>query len=177
MLKVEQELLQLEREEQERQEENMMYRDNRKKLYRQTNRHSLENICDVSDVCHYNYHSKMGYRKSMPELQQNLNYANGYEMHPYEIPRSTNSFVDVNKQYRKSMPDIQQAYLQSVPECLKSVPDVYNKLSQPSEYRKSMPELQRDLQVSAFTTPVHVNRQPILPGKPIMAPKDDKHSM
>ncbi|CAH0562651.1 unnamed protein product [Brassicogethes aeneus] len=144
VLKVEQELRQLEREELERQRENLLFRESRAKARMQNNRHSLENICDES-------YPGVDYRKSMPELQQiPLEYRKSVP----DVPNVYRSIPDLDVQYntRQSMPDIQHM---PAPEQLLM------------GNRKSMPELQLDMDVhrSAFKTPTY--RQPILPGKPI----------
>ncbi|KAF2905394.1 hypothetical protein ILUMI_00783 [Ignelater luminosus] len=165
VLKVEHELLQLEREELERQRESIVFRESRAKIYHQNNRHSLENICDTVDMFPQ-YPEAVNYRKSMPELPNELR-ANDYHKSVTDVPYYYKSIPDVDVQYRKSMPDIQQAYLRSVPDYRKSASDVHNDMRLPVEHRKSMPELQQDVQISAFRSPPPLNRQPIMPGKPL----------
>lgn len=63
-LKVKHELLQLEKEQQERQRVNILFNECRLKTQMQPNRHSLENICDNLEST-----NNLNYRKSMPELQ------------------------------------------------------------------------------------------------------------
>lgn len=160
---MEHELLQLEREELERQRENMMFRESHEKLYRQQNRHSLENICDAVGVF-VQQPAKVDYRKSMPELQKEQ-YSNKYCETVSDMAFYYKSIPEVELQYRKSMPNIQEAYLRSIPDYKKPLPEIYNEMHVPIEQRKSMPELQ-DVQISAFRSSP-LNCQPIMPGKPL----------
>lgn len=169
MLKVEHELRQLEREEIERQRENMLFRESRAKARIQSNRHSLENICD--DIYPtYQQPEYTDYRKSMPELQHiPLDYRKPIQETPsnYYKRRDIN---DIDLQYRKSMPDIQQPYHKSP---IKENVQKLNEINVPVDHRKSMPELQQqEMHRSAFKSPpptAPVNRQPIMPGKPLRA--------
>ncbi|KAJ8975976.1 hypothetical protein NQ317_000680 [Molorchus minor] len=172
VLKVEQELRQLEREELERQRENLLFRESRAKARLQSNRHSLENICDEIYPCYPD--NTVDYRKSMPELQ---NVPLDYRKSVPDIPSNyvyKKSIPDVDLPYRKSMPNIQHAYQKSLPEHHKVDRTVSNDndLRIPSDHRKSMPELQHDMHNSAFKSPPAVNRQPIMPGKPLRTIKD-----
>ncbi|XP_060515801.1 uncharacterized protein LOC132695522 isoform X2 [Cylas formicarius] len=152
VLKVEQELRQLEREELERQRENRLFQESRNRARLQNNRHSLENICDD-----YHTYVNTDYRKSMPELQHL----------PLEFRKSigdvTSAYYERSEEihYRKSMPDIQHAYHASADRrtlITNNLPAI--------DHRKSMPELQHDARRSAFISPPPVNRQPIMP-KPL----------
>lgn len=156
VLKVKHELLQLEREQQERQRDNFLFGESRSKPRIQNNRHSLENICDNLSL----FTDNINYRKSMPELQHvPKDYRKSIPDAPIAYKKR-----DPAMQYRKSMPDIQHAYFKSTAEYQKSVPE--NTIGLYANNRKSMPELKTEYQKSAFYSPA-VNRQPIMPGKPI----------
>lgn len=144
VLKVEHELRQLEQEELERQRENLLFRESRFKA-RLNNRRSLENICDE---IYPNYVPENDYRKSMPELQ----------LSPLKPELKYRPVID-NVSYRKSMPDIQQHNYQLLEPRNN---DNYHPII---DHRKSMPELGYP---SAFKSPP-LNRQPIMPGKPLRA--------
>lgn len=150
VLKVEQELRQLEREELKRQRENILFQESRAKARLQNNRHSSENIFD--DMYSSSYQDGINYRKSMPELQHiPLDYRKSMPDVPNAYYRPV---PELDLQYRKSMPNIQHAYHKSVPEYHKPVD---------MDHRKSMPDIQR----SAFKSPPPLKKQPIMPGKPI----------
>lgn len=93
VLKVEHELLQLEKEQLKHQRNNFLLRTQR----------SLDNICD-------SYDTDNNYRKSMPELQ--------FKEFSKTIP-----ILEQHHQYRKSMPDIQQAYYKNTTAYQKTVPE------------------------------------------------------
>lgn len=102
----------------------------------------------------------------MPELQ---NVTIEYRKSVPDVPSYVykKSIPDVDLQYRKSMPNIQHAYQKLCPEHHR----VDSDLKVPLDHRKSMPELQHDMHHSAFKSPP-VNRQPIMPGKPLRPVKD-----
>ncbi|KAK9723236.1 LIM domain [Popillia japonica] len=158
MMRVEQELLQLEREEMERKRDNLLF-GNCAKI--RQNRHSLENICDVSGYSGYN--DSVGYRKSMPELQHiPIEYRKSLPDVPNYKPAP-----EIDFQYRKSMPDIQHAYTRSMTDYCNNIgqPDVRSRLI---DHRKSMPELQQEMQRTGFRSPPPIVRQqPIIPAKPL----------
>uniref|UniRef100_V5GIF7 LIM zinc-binding domain-containing protein n=1 Tax=Anoplophora glabripennis TaxID=217634 RepID=V5GIF7_ANOGL len=171
VLKVEQELRQLEREELERQRENLLFRESRAKARLQSNRHSLENICDEIYPC-YPPDSTVDYRKSMPELQNvPLEYRKSVPDVPSYVYKK--SIPDIDLQYRKSMPNIQHAYQKLSPDHhrIDRSMSIDSDLRVPLDHRKSMPELQHDMHHSAFKSPPP-NRQPIMPGKPLRPVKD-----
>ncbi|KAF7268509.1 hypothetical protein GWI33_018387 [Rhynchophorus ferrugineus] len=153
VLKVEHELRQLEREELERQRENMLFRESRARL--QSNRHSLENICD--DI--YNPYTKSDYRKSMPELQKiPVEFRKSISDVPSAYYENTEQY-----QYRQSMPDIQHAY--------QSTGFASNNLLA-IDHRKSMPELQHETIRSAFISPTPMSRSNVAKqSRTIQAPK------
>lgn len=156
-LKVKQELMQLEKEQQERQRVNILFNECRLKTQMQPNRHSLENICDNLEATNH-----LNYRKSMPELQC---ISKEYRKSGLETS-NTNKRKDLSSlQYRKSMPDIQHAYYKSTNDYQNSVSE--NSLGLFGNNRKSLPELESSCQKSAFCSPSSLNRQPILSGKPI----------
>lgn len=161
VLKVEHELLQLEKEQQEHMRDSLLFQESRSKLGIHNNRHSLENICDNLNAP---YNDGLIYRKSMPELQH---IPPEYRKSMPDVPNYKKKDQPINLQYRKSVPDIQQAYYKSTSEYQKSLPD--NNIGMLVS-RKSMPELKTEYQKSAFYPPM-VNRQPIMPGKPLR-PKD-----
>lgn len=114
VLKVEHELLQLEKEQLKHQHDSFLYQSRIR-----NNRRSLEDLCDSCETDGTNY------RKSMPELQLCKSMPN--------VPKAD--------QYRKSMPDIQQAYYKStaVPENHLDVP-LHHRKSLPelkTEFQKS----------------------------------------
>lgn len=152
-MKVEHELLQLEREELERQIDNVLFRESHAKMYRQNNRRSLDNICDTTDA------ETINYRKSMPELQHSNN-------HHKSRTENCRYYGDVPKEelYHKSMPNIQQAYFKSIPDYQKSTSSANINLRM--DHRKSMSELQES-KVSSSKSHQVPNRQPIMPGKPL----------
>lgn len=166
MLKVEHELRQLEREEIERQRDNLLFSESRTKARIQNNRHSLENICD--DI-YPNYQQEYtDYRKSMPELQHiPLDYRKSIQETPNSYYKRSD-INDIDLQYRKSMPDIQQQYHKTP---IKENVQKLNEINVPIDHRKSMPELQQEIHHrSAFKSPPPpINRQPIMPGKPLRA--------
>lgn len=141
VLKVEHELLQLEKEQLKHQRNNFLLRTQR----------SLDNICDT-------YDTDINYRKSMPELQ----FVTNKEF------SKTIPILDQHHQYRKSMPDIQQAYYKNTTAYQKTVPE--NNIDVVSlQHRKSLPELKSDFQRSAFYSPQMRYWQPIMPEKPLRA--------
>lgn len=162
-LKVKHELMQLEKEQKERQRANIMFNECRLKSQLQPNRHSLENICDNLET-YSQPANKINYRKSMPELQC---ISKEYRKSVMDVP-NVHKRKDINSlQYRKSMPDIQHAYYKSTNEYQNAVTE--NSLGLYLNNRKSMPELESSCQKSAFCSPSVMNRQPILSGKPITA--------
>ncbi|XP_030756556.1 spindle pole body component 110 [Sitophilus oryzae] len=154
VLKVEHELRQLEREELQRQRENLLFRESRNRARLQANRHSLENICD--DI-YPSYNSD--YRKSMPELQHvNVEYRKSISDVPSAYYENSDQLP-----YRQSMPDIQHAY--------QSTGFVSNNLLA-IDHRKSMPDLQQESKRSAFIAPQPMARTNVpKPARPIQAPK------
>lgn len=161
VLKVEQELRQLEQEELERQRENILFRESRNRA-RLANRHSLENICD--DI--YPTYANTDYRKSMPDLQHM----------PFEFRKSISDVPSAYYEnsepvhYRKSTTDIQHSYQSSVPEQRGFSNNLLT-----IDHRKSMPELQHDARRSAFISPPPINRQPIMPStKPLRTIQNPK---
>lgn len=156
-LKVKHELLQLEKEQQERQRMNVLFNECRLKTQMQPNRHSLENICDSLDTG-----NNMNYRKSMPELQC---ISKEYRKSGLDTQNASKRKDLSSLQYRKSMPNIQHAYYKSTTEYQNSASE--NTLGMFVNNRKSMPELESNCQKSAFCSPSVLNRQPILSGKPI----------
>ncbi|XP_028139118.1 uncharacterized protein LOC114333446 [Diabrotica virgifera virgifera] len=179
VLKVEQELRQLELEELERQRENMLFRESRAKAHLH-NRHSLENLADKMYPC-YLYENHMDCRKSMPELaiqnasldygrslptNQSCAYENirDLEMRGYVQPGAlVDGNLGIPVDSRKSMPDLQQVYKKSSPEHQR--PLVKQSTRIPLEHRKSMPELQLDMNPLAFKTP----KASAIPPKPLRA--------
>lgn len=165
-MRVEQELLQLEREEMERQRESLLF-ENCAKI--RQNRHSLENICDV-DGYSGGYNDNVDYRKSMPELQH---IPMEYRKSLPDVP-SYKPAPEIDFHYRKSMPDIQHAYN-------RSVSDYCNNINQPDnrsrliDHRKSMPELQQEMHRVGFRSPPPIIRQqPIMPAKPLRVLSKDQ---
>lgn len=145
VLKVEHELLQLEKEQLKHQRENFLFQTRTK-----DNRRSLENICDSYET------DRLNYRKSMPELQLvNKEFCKSMP----NVPKADQI------QYRKSMPDIQQAYFKSTADYQKTVPE--NNLDVPLQHRKSLPEFKTEFQKSAFYSPQLLYRQRIMPDKPL----------
>ncbi|KAJ8917972.1 hypothetical protein NQ315_002668 [Exocentrus adspersus] len=170
VLKVEQELRQLEREELERQRDNLLFCESRAKARFQNNRHSLENICDEVYSCYPE--NIVNYRKSMPELQNvPLEYGKSVSEVPNYMYRK--SIPEADLQHRKSMPNIQHVYQNSSSEHdrIDRSLSMDNDLKAPLDYRQSMPELQHDIQHSAFKSPP-INKQAIMPGKPLRPVKD-----
>ncbi|CAG9828592.1 unnamed protein product [Diabrotica balteata] len=179
VLKVEQELRQLELEELERQRENMLFRESRAKAHLH-NRHSLENLADKMYPC-YLYENHIDCRKSMPELAiQNAsldygrapptNHSCAYEnirdleMRGYVQPKVlVDGNLGIPVDNRKSMPDLQQVYKKSSPEHQR--PLVKQSTRIPLEHRKSMPELQLDMNSLTFKTP----KPSAIPPKPLRA--------
>lgn len=158
MLKVEHELLQLEREELERKRDSIIFRENQART-RQQNRYSLENICDNVDN---NYQQYSDYRKSMPELQH---LPNDIRKSMTDEPNYIASPSHYELQYHKSMPDIQRSFNKSVNEYSNISPQ--NNLLM-IDHQKSMPELQIDIHRNNFrSTAQSIPRQPIMPGKPL----------
>ncbi|KAJ8947132.1 hypothetical protein NQ318_002492 [Aromia moschata] len=84
------------------------------------------------------------------------------------------SIPDVELPYRKSMPNIQHAYQKSPSEHhrMDRSLSIDSDICVPLDHRKSMPELQHDMHNSAFKSPPPMNRQPIVPGKPLRPGKD-----
>lgn len=157
VLKVEHELLELEREEMERKRDSIIFRENQAKI-RQQNRYSLENICDNIDYPQYT-----DYRKSMPELQH---ITNDFHKSVPDVPSYIPPPNHYDLQYHKSMPDIQRAYNKSINEYKNIMPE--NNLLM-IDHQKSLPELQQDNihRNHLRTGPNQIQRQPIMPGKPI----------
>lgn len=108
----------------------------------------------------------------MPELQ---NVPIEYRKSVPDVPSYVykKSIPDVDLQYRKSMPNIQHAYQKLSPEHhrIDRSLSIDSDLRVPLDHRKSMPELQHDMHHSAFKSPP-INRQPIMPGKPLRPVKD-----
>lgn len=157
VLKVEQELRQLEQEELERQRENLLFKESRTKARLQNNRHSLENICDDSYL-------PIEYRKSNPELQHlPLEYRKSVP----DVPTVYRNIPDMDIQYRQSMPNIQHMYQASAPELTLVNNDILNN-------RKSLPNLKSDIHRSAFQSPP-IKPLPPLTGKPLKNPIEPKH--
>lgn len=178
VLKVEQELRQLELEELERQRENMLFRESRAKAHLH-NRHSLENLADNMYPCLL-YENHVDCRKSMPELaiqNASIDYGRSVPLshnYGYENVRDLESrgyfpsgtLVDGNLEIhvdnRKSMPDLQETYKKSNQEHYRSLNDPNARIS--LENRKSMPELQLIMHTSTFKAPP---RPSIIPAKPL----------
>nr|XP_023029236.1 uncharacterized protein LOC111517344 isoform X2 [Leptinotarsa decemlineata] len=179
VLKVEQELRQLELGELERQCDNMLFRESRAKAHLQNNRHSLENIYDKIGHGH-NYDSSKDCRKSMPELARNdmrkdlpilgplIPFYEYENLPPVDYKRSfqssdnlVDSDIGIPLAHRKSMPELQHVYQNYALEPRR--PLVETDMRVPIDHRKSMPELQHDVNYSAFKTP----RPSIIPGRPI----------
>lgn len=161
-MKVENELLQLEREEMERKRDSIIFRENQAKLRQQQNRYSLENICDNVE----SYPQYTDYRKSMPELQH---LQNDFRKSMPDVPSYVPPPNHYELQYHKSMPDIQRAYNKSVNDYRNNTPD--NNLLM-IDHQKSLPELQHEVHRNHFRSPHSLQRQPIMPGKPLRPIKD-----
>lgn len=148
----------------ERKRDSIIFRENQAKI-RQQNRYSLENICDNVDYPQYT-----DYRKSMPELQH---LPNDFRKSVPDVP----SYVpppNHDLQYHKSMPDIQRAYNKSLNEYKNVMPE--NNLLM-IDQQKSLPELQHDnIHRNHFRAPHSMQRQPIMPGKPIRPLKEQRDS-
>ncbi|KAF5300388.1 hypothetical protein FQR65_LT01009 [Abscondita terminalis] len=164
VLKVEHELLQLEKEELERRRENIVFRENRTKSYLQNNRHSYENICDSTNIF-TQYPENVNYRKSMPNLQNE-------EKLPADISYYCNSLLDAHLQSHKSMPDIQQMYKKSISEHKKTASEGQADRHVLMNHGKSMPDLQQEKSVISFQ--LQHNRQPIIAGKPLKLPSKEQ---
>ncbi|XP_050314761.1 uncharacterized protein CG43427 isoform X2 [Anthonomus grandis grandis] len=145
VLKVRQELFQLEQEELERQRDEILFREGRKA--RLANRRSFDNICD--DM--YPTYVNTDFRKT---LQMPLSFSKS-------IGDMPGAYYNEPVKFRQSTLDIQH----SVPEQRSFTSN--NLLA--IDHRKSMPELQHDSTVrSAFISPVSMDRQPIKPStKPL----------
>ncbi|KAG5898853.1 hypothetical protein JTB14_014280 [Gonioctena quinquepunctata] len=184
VLKVEQELRQLELEELERQCDNLLFQESRAKIHLQNNRHSLENIYDKMNH-DYSYESPSDCRKSMPELARQdvrkdvllrapLTPYYGYENIPkvdrrkaYQSSSSGNLLeadLGIPLDHRKSMPELQHTYQKSSLEPRRPLVEPLV----PINHRQSMPELQHDRHHSAFKTP----RPSIIPGRPLRSAKE-----
>ncbi|CAG9855412.1 unnamed protein product [Phyllotreta striolata] len=158
VLKVEQELRQLELEELERQRENLLFRENRAKVHH--NRHSLENITErMYHHPSYMYENHIEYRKSLPELVRQKSSTMDY---PRSVPvcnyygyenvqdlkfkvhsQTLDGNLGIPFDCRKSMPDLPHNQK-------KFSPEHHRPALEPSpvrtEHRKSMPELLLNLQ-------------------------------
>ncbi|KAF5283583.1 hypothetical protein FQA39_LY17285 [Lamprigera yunnana] len=156
VLKVEHELLQLEREELKRRHENTAFRENRTKIYLQSNRHSFDNICNMTNL-NSEYPEKTNYRKSMPDLK-NTDKASS------DISYYFNSVLDVNLQSHKSMPDIQQLFVKLVPEYKKSSSDIQAERLMLIAHRKSMPELQQEIEMVSVQSHQPISTQTVISG-------------
>lgn len=137
-----------------------MFRENQAKI-RQQNRYSLENICDNVEK----YPQYSDYRKSMPELQC---MSNDFRKSMPDVPSYIPPPNNYNLQYHKSMPDIQHAYNKSAD--YHNVPPESNLTLM--DHQNSMPELQHELHKNIYRSPI--NRQPIMPGKPLRPLKDQR---
>lgn len=137
-----------------------MFRENQVKI-RQQNRYSLENICDNVENCP----QYLDYRKSMPELQH---MSNNFRKSMPDVPSYISPPNNYNLQYHKSMPDIQRAYNKSAD--YHNIPSECNLIVM--EHQNSMPELQHELQRNIYRS--SINKQPIMPGKPLRPLKDQR---
>ncbi|KAK5639178.1 hypothetical protein RI129_011670 [Pyrocoelia pectoralis] len=167
VLKVEHELLQLEREELERRRDNTAFRENHSQKYLQNSRHSYENICDSTNM--FSPYDNVNYRKSLPDLQ--------HEDYHNSVPNEELYFktaLDIQLQSHKSMPDIQQLYQKSTCEQKKSSSGTHNDKHLLINHRKSMPELQYDKLIPIFQPSHLINRQPIIAGKPLKLPNKEQ---
>ncbi|CAG9816869.1 unnamed protein product [Phaedon cochleariae] len=164
VLRVEQELRQLEIEELERKRDNVLFHESRAKAQFLPNRHSLENIYDKMYRC-YNYEGAVDCRKSMPELVQKVQNPQMlnclYENVPSVRRRGESARLGIPFEHRKSMPDLQHVF-QQAPSGYRQ-PLVTRSAHVPLDHRKSMPELQHDRAHSAFKAPTRPTAPSVWP--------------
>ncbi|XP_045481940.1 uncharacterized protein LOC123686044 isoform X2 [Harmonia axyridis] len=152
VLKVEQELQQLEQEELKRKRDNLLFRQACSRVFAKNKRYSLENIFD-------NTTTALECRKSMPELQ----CLKIEKEPPIKTNNTFRSIHDVDLKFRKSVPNIPgylyTNYTHPAISDFQTV-ETYENISQP--------KFQHDIHRSAFEVPV---RKPILPYDPAGVPK------